>query len=255
VGTFDGNNFAYRNTSADSASQNRWLMILKNKRIVFSNEIKSTIPLNGNLIKMVSSGGDCLVGRNHCGNETEFYISFLCVLFANDLPKIMPYDDAVNNRVRVISYTKPYVENPNEYELKIDPNIDAEFDTLDFQRCFLELLIRQYWLGIQGFYKEEPEEVLQAKENWIDCEVGCIPSFLQEFEITDDVNDYVLSSDIQSWLEYGKLGITMKKFGMELRQYCLTKKLTNVDVIKKKINGKSIRAWIGIKFISFNCEK
>jgi phage/plasmid-associated DNA primase len=129
VGTFDGNNFAYRNTGNDSASQNRWLMLLKNKRIIFSNEIKSTIPLNGNLIKMVSSGGDAVVGREHAGNESEFYLSFLCVVFANDLPKIMPYDDAVNNRVRVISYTKPYVLEPTgKYELKMDENIDNELN-------------------------------------------------------------------------------------------------------------------------------
>lgn len=139
--------------------------------------------------------------------------------------------------------------------MKIDPNIDAEFETLNFQRCFLELLIRQYWLGKQGMFKEEPVEVLEAKENWIDCEVGCIPSFLQDFEITDNINDYVLSSDIQLWLENGKLGITMKKFGMEINQYCLKKKLTNVDVIKKFVNGRSIRVWIGIKIISYISEK
>jgi len=89
----------------------------------------------------------------------------LCVLFANDLPKIVPYDDAVNNRARVISYTKPYVENPGEYELKLDPHLDAEIDTLSFQRCFLEILLQQYTK--RGSLLGEPTEVVQAKEDWI----------------------------------------------------------------------------------------
>lgn len=250
VGTFDGNNFAYRNTSNDSASQNRWLMLLKNKRIIFSNEIKSTIPLNGNLIKMVSSGGDAVVGRQHAGNESEFYLSFLCVVFANDLPKIIPYDDGVGNRVNVVSYTKPYVENPiNEYELKMDTNIDNEINTLLFQRCFLEIFIRQYYKGRQGEFKIEPIEVTQAKEDWIGTDVGCLPSFLQEYEITNDEKDFVRSSEIQDWLELGKFGITMKKFGMELKQHILKNKLDNVVNILKKINGKPYQIWKGIKSI------
>jgi hypothetical protein len=248
VGTFDGNNFAYRNTSNDSASQNRWLMLLKNKRIIFSNEIKSTIPLNGNLIKMVSSGGDAVVGRHHAGNESEFYLSFLCVVFANDLPKIMPYDDAVSNRVRVVSYTKPYVENPaNDYELQMDANIDTEINTLLFQRCFLEIFIKQYHRGRKGEFKIEPMEVTQAKEEWIGTDVGCLPSFLQEYEITNDEKDFVKSSEIQEWLELGKFGITMKKFGMELKQYTIKHKLEIVKSIVKKIDCKTSQVWIGIK--------
>ena len=250
VGTFDGNNFAYRNTSNDSASQNRWLMLLKNKRLIFSNEIKSTIPLNGNLIKMVSSGGDAVVGRQHAGNECEFYLSFLCIVFANDLPKIMPYDDAVNNRVRVVSYNKQYVEEPsNDYELKLDPKIDAEFDTLHFQRCFLEIFIRQYHKGREGEFTVEPVEVLQAKEDWIGTDIGCLSAFLQEYEITNIETDFVKSIEIQEWLELGKYGITMKKFGIEMKQHSLKNKLNNVKSDGKKINGMNKQVWYGIKHI------
>jgi hypothetical protein len=250
IGTFDGNNFAYRNTSSDSASQNRWLMLLKDKRLIFSNEIKSTIPLNGNAIKVVSSGGDCVIGRNHGGNETDFYLSFLCIVFANDLPKIMPYDDAVNNRIRVVSYTKPYSENPTEFELKLDNNIDAEFDTLRFQRCFLEIFFRQYWKWRNGEFKVEPDEMIQAKEDWIGSEVGCIPAFLRDYEITNNENDYVRSNEIQEWIERGKFGITMKKFGMEMKQHAMKNRLNCVLSCPKKINGKTVQIWSGIKYIN-----
>jgi hypothetical protein len=171
-------------------------------------------------------------------------------LFANDLPKIVPYDDAVNNRARVISYTKPYVENPGEYELKLDPHLDAEIDTLSFQRCFLEILLRQYTK--RGSLLGEPTEVVQAKEDWIGNEVGCIPAFLQEFEITNLVEDFVTSGEIQEWLERGKLGITMKKFGMEMKQYTLKNKFDNVSNLAKKINGCKKIVWLGVKKCDFD---
>jgi hypothetical protein len=72
---------------------------------------------------------------------------------------------------------------------------------------------------------------------------------LQEYEITNAEPDFVRSSEIQEWLEQGKFGITMKKFGMELKQYILKHKLDNVKSIVKKINGKTYNVWSGIKSI------
>ena len=92
--------------------------------------------------------------------------------------------------------------------------------------------------------KEEEQKKIKEKE---DLKVGCIPTFIQEFEITNDINDYVRSSEIQDWLEQGKYGITMKKFGMEMKQYIIKKKLTNIKSTKKKICGKTPHVWLGIK--------
>ena len=126
--------------------------------------------------------------------------------------------------------------------------LDEEFETLLFQRCFLEIFIRHYYLGREGHFKNEPIEVTQAKEDWIGTDIGCISAFLQEYEITNDENDFVRSSEIQEWLEQGKFGITMKKFGMEMKQYSVKNKLEYVVNNLKKINGKPIRIWSGIKY-------
>ena len=40
----------------------------------------------------------------------------------------------------------------------------------------------------------------------------------------------------------------MKKFGMEMKQYSVKNKLDNVVNNLKKINGKPIRVWSGIKY-------
>ena len=61
------------------------------------------------MIKKFSSGGDPLVGRVHGGLECEFTSHFLAIVSANDLPPIKPYDDAVDNRLRVICNPKEFV--------------------------------------------------------------------------------------------------------------------------------------------------
>ena len=69
--------------------------------------------------KLASRGGDTLVGRVHGGLETEYIPQFLPIILANALPKIKPYDNAVNNRFRVGTFEKTFAENPkNEYELE-----------------------------------------------------------------------------------------------------------------------------------------
>ena len=144
AGTFNAENLAYRQSSADEAAIMRWVLGLCSKRFIFSNEIKSTTDLNGNLMKKISSGGDSIIGRMMCMNETEVVPQFMAFVMANDLPKIKPYDDAVNGRCKVFSYQKQFVADPtNEFELKMDPNIEKEMVTKRFQQCFVGLLLKE----------------------------------------------------------------------------------------------------------------
>ena len=252
VGGFNAENMAYRNTSNDEAQIMRWVMLLKYKRIIISNEMKSTCELNGNFIKKLSNGGsDMLVGRSHSGNEETFTPHFLPIVLANDLPKITPYDDAVDNRVRVISYTKQFVDEPdNEYELKKDDSIKDELKSEVFQRCLVGILIQQYLIMTEKGECNEPDEVKQAKKNWIGERVsgGFLQLFLGDYTITNDKNDYVESSEIEHWVEKKKLGISMKKFGMEMKKYLLVKKFEKVENKLKKRDGKPKVVWFGIKF-------
>lgn len=252
VGGFNAENMAYRNTSNDEAQIMRWVMLLKYKRIIISNEMKSTCELNGNFIKKLSNGGsDMLVGRSHSGNEETFTPHFLPIVLANDLPKITPYDDAIDNRVRVISYTKQFVDEPdNEYELKKDDSIKDELKSEVFQRCLVGILIQQYLIMTEKGECNEPDEVKQAKKNWIGERVsgGFMQLFLGDYTITNDKNDYVESSEIEHWVEKKKLGISMKKFGMEMKKYLLVKKFEKVENKLKKIDGKPKVVWFGIKF-------
>jgi phage/plasmid-associated DNA primase len=208
------------------------------------------------MIKKISSGGDAIVGRGHGENEEEFITHFLSFVFANDLPKIKPYDDAVNNRTKVFSYKKTFVDNPsNEYELKMDRDIEKEILTKRFQSMFIELLIREYKEYMENGCEDiEPLEASVSKTEWIEEEQNYIDMFKNEFEITNDSKDWVESSVIADWLINKKLGITMTKFGFEMNKYIKINGLDNVFSKDKKISGKVKKVWYGIKNVSDDDE-
>jgi hypothetical protein len=259
VGTFNAENLEYKNSSTDEAAKQRWIMLLRHKRLIFSNEIKvdeekgTNIKLNGNDIKKISSGGDTLTGRTHGGLETEFIPHFLAIIFSNDLPQITPYDAAVDNRVKVIGFNKTFVEAPdNEYELKMDNNINEEISTDKFKQHFIMLIILRYIQFLNNNKIEViPEEVINSKKDWIgdDSEINIVTKFMNDYDLTDDVNDYTKSEDIQKWLDVQKKGISIKKFSNDLKKYCSIKKLNNIESKNKKIGGKVLKAWIGVRII------
>ena len=188
------------------------------------------------------------MGRNHGGKETEFITQFLPLVLANDLPNFKPYDDAVDNRVRVIGYNKSYVDEPsNLFELKKDDNIKNELKELRFQRVFVGLLISAYLEYKTNGEPDEPAEVLQAKENWVAQDKSVIDTFMKDYEITDNPTDFIYSSQITDWIESKKLGISMKKFGMELKKYCAIRDFKEVVSKDKKDSGRSLKAWVGVR--------
>lgn len=256
-GAFNAENLAFRNTSTDEAAQMRWCLLLRFKRIIISNEMKSTLELNGNMIKKISSGGDKLIGRTHGAEEQSFITHFLPICFSNDMNKIKPYDNAVDNRVRVISYKKQFVDGQpqDENEISKDYNIENEMKTLKFQKTFIGLLIKQYVdYSNMELKPEEPEEVKDAKREWIEPENNIVASLLNDFEFTNNSEDFIKSQDLQDWLTNNNKGISIKRLSIDLKKYITKHKLDNVVNKVKKVGGKSNICWFGIKK-SFECEE
>jgi hypothetical protein len=253
IGSYNAENLSMSMSSSDEAQKLRWAFLFKDKRIILSNEITTNTDLNGNIMKKISSGGDELTGRLHNGLEQQFKPQFLAVVFANDLPDINPYDDAVNNRVRIGNFEKTFVDNPtNSYELPKDLDLENEMTTLKFKTAFVNLLVKTYTDFVKSGKKEiEPDEVINAKRDWIgdEKEHTIMGKLLDDYEITNDVKDFVTSESIGYWLKSVKSNISSKKFGIEIKRYCDINKFTNVESKNKFISGKSVRSWFGIKYI------
>jgi phage/plasmid-associated DNA primase len=249
-GSFNGKNLAYTNSSSDEASKLRWLMLLRFKRIIISNEMSSKCVIDGNLLNIVSSGGDEITGRGHGGNETQFVSHFLTIGLSNDMPKIKPINEGVKTRLRYINYTKHFVEGEptNEFELTGDPNIKAEIKLPLFQRCLVGLLVNTYmdW-NDAGRQEYEPDDVKNATATWNGTEADIMQSFLEEFEITSTETDYVRSDEIEQWLQ--EFNITITKFSIEFKKYLTIHKIENVYNKQKKIAGKPKMVWVGLRRI------
>ena len=153
----------------------------------------------------------------------------------------------------MINYKKVFVDNPsNQYEVQKDSNIQQEMRTEEFQRVFLMLLISRYTDFVQnGSIDYDPPGVIAAKENWIghSSELNFISIFSNEFEITNDATDFTMSSEIDAWIISKDLGISYQKFSNELKKHCVLQNLDNVKIKDKKLNGKGMKAWFGIKKI------
>ena len=234
-------------TSGDDAQQMRWVMMLLSKRLIISNEIESDAVINGTMLKKLSSGGlDKVVARGHSKNETEFKIAFLPMIFANDIDKISPMDDAVVTRVRAIEYKKVYVENPeNEFELKIDMNFKNEIETYKFRIAFMMLLMQSYKKFMDGGRIEyDPPFVKKALVSTFGKIESYVDKLKEDFEITNDEDEFVESARIQEWIKQKKLNISITKLGRDINKYAALKKYDNVKSIQKKIEGKSMTVMI-----------
>jgi phage/plasmid-associated DNA primase len=261
AGSFNAENLAYRNTSQDEAQIMRWALLLRHKRIIFSNEMKSTVELNGNMIKKISSGGDRIIGRSHCKEETAFVCDFLAVCMSNDLNNIKPYDEAVSKRVRIIPYEKEFVDEPtNEMELKNDPNLAKEMETELFKQVFLSMVILRYdqFVRDENGVEVEPEEVINAKRDWTGDDGGKhkhVKKFLEDYEITNNENDYIVSKVIETWMESKNFGISYILFTKELKAYCGEQHFNTVKSKVKKVCGKTPQVWVGIRERQYNPEE
>ena len=183
-------------------------------------------------MKKHSCGGDSLTGRVHCGLVTNYIPHYLVFCFANDLPKINPFDSAVNDCINIISYSKKFVDEPtNELELKLDNNINAEISTDKFKLTFLFLILEYYLEFIKnGKKKIIPNEIKNNKTEWVgvNAENNNITKIFEEYTITNNKDDFVQSRDIDIWVKDSSQTITMTKFSIELKKYCSIKKFNNV---------------------------
>jgi phage/plasmid-associated DNA primase len=245
VGTFQGECFAINNSTADEASKNRWLLDISKKRIVYSNEIKTDCVLNGNYIKKVTSGEDRLIGRGHYQAEQTFKCHFLPLVFANDLPQIKPFDEAMDARTVVFPFDKQYSMNPIEGQLQADPNLSKEMETVEFKLSVLHTLLDAYQEFLKRGKLPVPTKCQQSRKEWIDAEPDLIEGLKQTFEFTNDPAHYTKSSDLVEWVK-GR-GITMTKLGRDINKYAETMKYDQVKVKPKKLDGKACNCWIGIR--------
>ena len=234
VGTFDINAFVRNpNSGADAAKQLSWLKMIVDLRIALSSEASANSTLDGVLLKMAVSGGDRLtLRRNH---ENEEICVNRCTIFAacNDVPKIVPCDNAVVNRVGgVFEKLVSFLANPNhfrpDHEKKVEEGLKDLFKKPEYQSAFLSILLDAY----QTYKKHGhtiPGSVTAAINEWVVNEAGLTGLLSMAYETVLDANQrpskecWVPFSQIREDLlvngvgdKRTKLNMTDTKLGTEL---------------------------------------
>ena len=256
-GTFSGNNCMNRNTSQDEGQIMRWAMLLRNKRIIMSNEIKEKYVFSATILKKISSSIDDLNGRKHGGDERQDQFHFLAVFCVNDFPMVDSVDDAIRQRAKIIKNEKSFaVEVEDEKtQIKADKSFDKVINTEEFQLLFIKLLIYEHQLFLQDKnkssytnFKPEPQVMLDYKNLWADKDkLSEIELFENDFIITGDENDIIPTADLQSFVKNNlKQSMSYMKFINVIKNQA-TKLNKKIETKKKKIKGKTENNWFGIK--------
>ena len=255
VDVFNGNELLYNENTSDEAKKLSFVYDLKDKRVAFSNEIKMTKCIDGNLIKKIASGGDGYKARVIYGNPEKIINRSTEFLMVNDIPTIAPNDEAVKNRVRCIEYKKTFV-NKESYIGGDDPSIafadprlkDKFVNHPDYQDAMVHLMFDAYKEYLRDGHNV-PSGVSEACKSWVG-DSGSIKSHLEkEYEITNNSDDYVAARELIDYLvKTCKLPMSDTKIGIDLGK--VVKLVRDV----KRENGKSVKIWKGIKKISIGYD-
>jgi phage/plasmid-associated DNA primase len=246
-GTFAGENLSISKSSDDEARRWRWAFLLRGKRIIMSSELNMNANADGVITKKLSSGGDAIIGRGHGGNETSFAPTFTTFVFANDIPPITPHDEALDKRIRAIPYNISFVDREpvGEFEKRKDEGLGDKLSSDRYGLALIGLLISAYIAETPA----TPSEVSEFKKIRIgdSDENSPVTLFLDEYEITGNPDDFVLSSTIVDWNSKHKTGKSDKGFLILLKN--------RAEKMGKSIapyRTSKIRGWSGLKQISDN---
>lgn len=232
IQTFNAENLAHKDkgSSADSAQNMRWALLQRFARVLFSNEVNMKVTLNGNEIKKFSSAGDEITGRTHCKEEETFTPQFTLFSMLNDIPAIVPMDDAVRERLIYYEFPRQFVapgkvEDPS-YQIVGDSELTKKINEPKFINGFIHLMLDAY-----NYFMEKGQPVFntKAKDEWTDGdnkEAEIYETILSQFTITKNMKDFVTLLDFNTFKKrYGKTftDISVKRINEILNKFGILK--------------------------------
>lgn len=250
AGTFTGESLVRRKGSTtDDAANLRWALNLQNKRIVFSNEMTRSVPLDGTYVKRIT-GGDVSKGRDHYEGEQDFVFRALPILFCNDIPSIEDVEDAVSGRLWPFSIERRYADVPDltMNELKRDPLIENWIQEPDTRLALLHLLIQS--ARECGFAMEEgfPECIRANREEWLPASKdGSVSILLAAYELTGNLDHFVPQSEVVKFFKDQKATMSVAKICQDLRYEVKKRRLTAFEYGYFHIGGKKLRGFKGLQ--------
>lgn len=258
IAEWDGNNLKYNpRNGQDEAKKLAWIRNLIGSRIAFSSELRmDKTPIDGNLLKKVSSGGDAMGIRGNCQDEFEFVNRATMFLLANDLCEITPKDTGTQSRIRVMRYRLKFVPKSEEDlktasgnwisdERPMDAEIKEKFETTEYKNALFHLMADTFSNMQQderkwGGQLNDPSAVLEDTREWSGDSLSDFKTLIEgKYEITNSVADMVRSDEICKYIiDECKQKLSENKVGRELSKLLSLPDGSPKDI---NINGKKHR--------------
>ena len=88
-----------------------------------------------------------------------------------------------------------------------------------------------------------------AKANWVGEEKKLSTNLFENdfFQLTNNLEDFLPSKEIEEWLKQNHRGVSMAKFGVDMKKHCRIKKYEHIKSEVKSIDGKNTRGWCGLR--------
>ena len=210
----------------DEARKLAWVKNLQGTRLAFSNELRmDRTPIDGNLLKAVSSGGDQIKARANYENEQKFINRSTLFLLANDMLPITPKDSGIQTRCRFIRYKLRFVSDPAATdERKADPTIKTKFAREDWKDALFFVMVDTF-AELSASEKErggllpDPACVIEETKEWVgDDGSGDFEDTIRlRYDITGLAEDSVPSKDIVEYIQKEKrMALSDNKIGRML---------------------------------------
>lgn len=243
LGSFQGDSLLLRNSDVEATKSLSWLKKFCHKRIAASSEITmdplKPRPINGNLLKSISGGGDPITLRTNHKDEEEVVNMALCFVFVNDLPPIAPADGSVRDRLVTIPYSYGFVDEPKfAYQKPRDHTISATLKTDEYRDATVWLLLdaMKAWDG-QPY--SLPEECKALKDDL--APMTDIAELLGEnYDLTGNPEDWIPTEELVAFLRSRKVDGSDRKIGDKLTQIGL-------DTTVKRDGRRTVRGRTGIR--------
>jgi hypothetical protein len=144
------NNLLGSSSDNDEAKKLMWMVeaAISGRRLVWSYEIRTLSPkgetyIDGNLIKVIASGGDELGVRGQCENPFAVRHEFNMFINCNDLPPVRP---SIENTFLHVKFPNKYTDDkpvlPNEK--KSDPDLKDTLQLPAFADGMLWFILEEY---------------------------------------------------------------------------------------------------------------
>lgn len=249
VGSFNSGVLVKKtNETNDEAKNLSWIVKLKDKRLILSNEIDEDVVLWGKMIKKIASGGDTMVGRTNFKDEIEFVPQFTMLLNLNNIKGVNPVD-ALENCEQFYSKSKfvskeELIEGQNFLKLK-DDNIKTIIQRNNIIDAFTIYVLDHYESN-----KKTPESVkLSTQDIKYDVPLSLEEIILKHFRYSNDSNEKLFTNEILDYIS--NIGF---QFPINLRELSAIIIKTGIGYrnVSGKIvkNGKQLHGYSNIVFIS-----